>query len=74
MISVPAELWRKFGGCLRSAGVPDGEWGEYREWLRSYLDFCHKCGYGCGEPGSLEAVLSKPALKKQSVSQQRQAG
>ena len=46
MFKVPAELWRKFGGRLRSAGVAEGEWADYRKWLRFYLDFCHRKQWG----------------------------
>ncbi len=42
MIKLPKALWDKFNDWLEREKVDDNRHGEYRKWLRYYLDFCHK--------------------------------
>jgi len=54
-------------------GVEAGERGDYRKWVRFYLDFCEKHGHPPRNEGSLEPFLAKLASKNQSEARRRQA-
>lgn len=73
MIKVPAGLWRKYGERLEATGVPADERGDYRKWLRYYLDFCHKYGHAYEARESLPPFLDKLASKRQGDAQRGQA-
>ncbi len=46
MIKLPKALVDKFNDWLEREAVDARRHGEYRKWLRYYLDFCHKYGHG----------------------------
>lgn len=46
MITLPKALVDKFNDWLGREAVDTNRHGEYRKWLRYYLDFCHKYGDG----------------------------
>ena len=73
MIKVPAGLWRKYAEQLGEANVPPDELGDYRKWLRYYLDFCRKYGHAYAAGDSLPPFLEKLASKGQSDAQRGQA-
>ena len=45
MAPVRRETWVAFERRLDRAGVPVPQWPDYRQWVRFYLDFCHKYGH-----------------------------
>ena len=65
MIKVPDALWRKFERYLAAADVPRREHGNYRKWLRLYLDFCSKYRYEYANADSIPPFLEKLASKRQ---------
>ena len=74
MIRAPGALWKKFDAQLADRRVPEAQWGEYRKWLRYYLDFCHKYSHPYASVESLPPFLEKLASKNQTEPQRRQAG
>ena len=67
------DLQTRFEGYLRDKGVPLRLHGEYKKWLRYYLDFCQKYRYPPGRNGSLPPFLRKLQEKKQTDEQRKQA-
>jgi len=53
MITLPKALVDKFNDWLGREAVDTNRHGEYRKWLRYYLDFCHKYGHGYLDKKSL---------------------
>ena len=50
---MPKALVDKFNDWLGREAVDTNRHGEYRKWLRYYLDFCHKYGHGYLDKKSL---------------------
>jgi len=65
MMSLPEGLWDKFNGWLEREQVDGARHGDYRKWLRYYLDFCHKYGHGYLEERSLGSFARKLESKGQ---------
>lgn len=42
MQAIPSALQSRFEASLRNRAVPIQLHGEYKKWLRYYLDYCHK--------------------------------
>ncbi len=59
MIKLPKALADKFNDWLEREAVDVRRHGEYRKWLRYYLDFCHKYGYGYLDERSLGLFTEK---------------
>ena len=74
MIKVPDALWRKFERYLSAADVLRHEHGNYRKWLRFYLDFCSKYRYEYANADSIPPFLEKLASKRQDSIAREQAG
>jgi len=70
---LPADFQARFGGYLRDKAVPLRLHGEYKKWLRYYLDFCQKDRYSPVRNGSLPPFIRKLQEKKQTDEQQKQA-
>ncbi len=45
MLTLPAELTRRYEALLRQQGVAREHWPCYMKWLCYYWDFCHKYGF-----------------------------
>ena len=73
MIDLPADLVARYDEKLIQSKVPSSYRNYYCKWLRFYLDFCHRYGFGTSDPQSLPPFLEKLAAKKQSPAYQRQA-
>lgn len=65
MIKLPKELLDKFNDRLRRETVDINHHGEYRKWLRYYLDFCNKYGHGYLDERSLGLFTEKLKNKAQ---------
>lgn len=73
MIKIPVNLIKKYTAFIGSQGVPQGHQHYYANWLRSYIDFCHKYGFPDRETRSLPAFLEKLKEKKQAEYLRNQA-
>ena len=59
MITLPQAIIDKFNDWLKREAVDARRHGEYRKWLRYYLDFCHKYGHGYLDERSLGLFTEK---------------
>ncbi|ASQ90462.1 integron integrase [Prosthecochloris sp. GSB1] len=59
MITLPKALVDKFNDWLGWEAVDTNRHGEYRKWLRYYLDFCHKYEHGYLDERSLGLFTEK---------------
>ena len=73
MLVIPAALQAQFEEYLRNRAVPNRLHGEYKKWLRYYLDFCEKYHFPPDRKESLPRFISKLQDKKQNKAQQEQA-
>jgi len=73
MITLPKALVDKFNDWLGREAVDTKRHGEYRKWLRYYLDFCHKYGHGYLDKQSLGLFTEKLKDKGQRSSQIEEA-
>jgi len=73
MITLPKALVDKFNDWLGREAVDTNRHGEYRKWLRYYLDFCHKYGHGYLEERSFVLFTEKLKVKGQRSSQIEEA-
>lgn len=73
MITLPKALIDKFNDWLGREAVDTKRHGEYRKWLRYYLDFCHKYGHGYLDKQSLGLFTEKLKDKGQRSSQIEEA-
>jgi len=67
MIQVEPVLLEKYKLVLQANKIPQNMQGYYLKWLRFYLDFCHKYGFGENHPGSLPPFIEKLRSKKQNA-------
>ena len=63
-IILPKALVDKFNDWLGREAVDANRHGEYRKWLRYYLDFCHKYGHGYLEQRSLGLFITEKLQAK----------
>jgi len=73
MKPVPQDTGDLYSARLVQASIPARYRGQYRKWLRYYLDFCDKYGFRASDPKSLKPFISKLRDKNQSVQQRNQA-
>jgi hypothetical protein len=73
MLPIPPPLQAQFENHLRKKGVPKGDYGSFKKWLRYYLDFCAKYQFQATEKESLPEFLGKLREKRQTKAQQEQA-
>jgi len=73
MLVIPAALQAQLIEYLRNKAVPDRLLGEYKKWLRYYLDFCGKYHFPPTQKESLPPFIRKLQEKKQTDEQRRQA-
>ena len=73
MIRGPRKLWEKYDRWLAAENVPRNQHGEYRKWLRFYLDFCTKYDHEYANPASLGPFVEKLVAKRQAAGQREQA-
>ena len=69
MIKPPKALLDKFNDWLEREKIDTSLHGEYRKWLRYYLDFCHKYEHGYLDELSLGLFTEKLQDKGQYSSQ-----
>ena len=73
MQAIPSALQSRFEASLRNKAVPIQLHGEYKKWLRYYLDYCHKYRIPPDRNGSPTRFIRKLQEKKQTDEQRRQA-
>ena len=73
MLTLPAELTRRYEALLRQQGVAREHRPYYMKWLCYYWDFCHKYGFKPRARQSFPPFDEKLRTKKQSDVQRQQA-
>jgi len=73
MSKTPPQLLRRYTSFIAQKGVPPQEQQYYVQWIRLYLDFCHKYTFQQGTHTSLSAFMDKLREKRQSEKQRKQA-
>jgi hypothetical protein len=73
MLTLPAELTRRYEALLRQQGVAREHQPYYLKWVRYYWDFCHKYGLEPRARQSFPPFDEKLRTKKQSDVQRQQA-
>ena len=73
MLKIPEALLEKYDMILVKNDIPPQFHGNYKKWLRYYLDFCNKYQNHYSSSNSLPLFIDKLKEKKQSTSQQDQA-
>lgn len=73
MIAVPYDVVSQYDAVLKKQEIPVSHYGEYRKWLRFFLDFCAKYPKPTGAFQCVEPFLEKLREKKQSEGQRKQA-
>lgn len=63
----------RFDGVLKKREIPLGRWGDYRKWLRYYLDFSTKYPESRGRAEQVRRFLEKLRGKNQTETQCKQA-
>ena len=73
MLKLPEALLKKYNSLLIKNDIPFHAHGNYKKWLRYYLDFCKKYQHPYADPESLPVFIDKLKGKNQISSQQSQA-
>jgi hypothetical protein len=73
MLAIPSALQSQFDASMRNKAVPNQLQGDYKKWLRYYLDFYQKYRFPSDRQGSLPRFIQKLQEKKQTDEQRRQA-
>ncbi|HEV8716782.1 MAG TPA: integron integrase [Candidatus Binatia bacterium] len=73
MIDIPADILARYAAVLVQCSVPPSHHGDYRKWLRYYLDFCAKRDLPDSRQERVRLFLAKLQEKKQTPEQQKQA-
>jgi len=73
MLPIPPPLEAQFEDRLRKKGVPKGDYGSFKKWLRSYLGFCAKYQFHPTGKENLPEFFGKLREKRQAKAQQEQA-
>ena len=73
MLAIPSPIQKEFEKYLRNKAIPDKYHGEYKKWLRYYLDFCQKYHFAPGLRESLSQFIQKLQEKRQTKPQQERA-
>lgn len=73
MLKLPETLLKKYDSLLIKNDIPSHAHGNYKKWLKYYLDFCKKYQHPYAAPESLPIFIDKLKEKKQLSSQQSQA-
>ncbi|MBI4619615.1 MAG: phage integrase N-terminal SAM-like domain-containing protein [Desulfobacterales bacterium] len=73
MLAIPSTLQTQFEEYLRNKATSNRLQGDYKKWLRYYLDFCQKYKFSPTHKESLSHFVRKLQEKKQSKNQQGQA-
>jgi integron integrase len=73
MIAIPYDVVSQYDAVLKKQKIAVSHYGEYRKWLRFFLDFCAKYPEPTETFRRLEPFLEKLREKKQSEGQREQA-
>jgi len=73
MIDIPRDVLLQYNSILIKKSIPISSQHYYRQWLRYYLDFCHKYGFSHSIRESLVQFIGKLQEKHQPQPQQNQA-
>jgi integron integrase len=73
MLAIPSALQAQIEDYFRNKAVPIRQQGEYKKWLRYYLDFCGKYHFSPTQENSLPRFIAKLQDKKQTEEQRKQA-
>jgi len=73
MLTLPAELTRRYETLLTQQAVAGHHRPHYLKWLRYYWDFCHKYDLEPADPNSFPAFAAKLRARNQPDVQRQQA-
>jgi len=73
MIKTPSDIATLFAVQLVEKAIPEQDRKYYRKWLRMYLDFCSKYGFGQSDKNTLPAFIAKLREKNRTKQNQQQA-
>ena len=73
MLKLSEALQKKYHMLLEKNNITPKYYGQYKKWLRYYLDFCKKYHYAYADPENLSRFIVKLSEKRQSDFQQSQA-
>jgi hypothetical protein len=73
MLSIPQDVLAEFDAVLRECAVPAPFYGDYRKWLRYFLDFRRKYPLPDSRSEQARLFIEKLRAKKQTPKQQSQA-
>ena len=73
MLLVPNEVFIRYMSFLDKRGISTIHQGQYKKWLRYYLDFCDKYPVPTDNSGRVRLFCEKLLEKKQSKAQLEQA-
>lgn len=72
MLLVPNEVFVRYMSFLNKRGISTIHQGQYKKWLRYYLDFCDKYPVPAANSGRVRLFCEKLLEKKQSKAQLEQ--
>ena len=70
---IPNVIFTEFAEHLKSRNIPPARNGEYRKWLRYYLDFCDKYPVSTSKAERVRLFCEKLKEKKQTEAQRQRA-
>lgn len=73
MLLVPNVVFTRYVAHLNTRGIAADRHGDYKKWLRYYLDFCDKYPVPESKPERVRLFCEKMHEKKQSEKQRQQA-
>ena len=73
MLLVPNVVFTRYVAHLNTRGIAADRHGDYKKWLRYYLDFCDKYPVPESKPERVRQFCEKMHEKKQSEKQWQQA-
>jgi site-specific recombinase XerD len=73
MLKINTDLLKQYCESLLANQVTGTEHYQYQQWLRYYLDFCHKYQFIAADPDSLPYFIRKLHERDQAMHQQEQA-
>ena len=73
MLPVPVPILTRFEAILEKRAVAPIQRGDYKKWLRYFLDFCNKYPVPKARTDQVRLFIAKLGEKKQTQVQQKQA-
>ena len=73
MLLIPNEVFNRYLAYISKRGISTVHQGQYKKWLRYYLDFCDKYPVPAANSDLVRLFCEKLQVKKQSKAQREQA-